>query len=265
MRRGQDHKCRRPVAMRTEPICCGNAPPIARQKTWKTVLRRRSTQIVADGQLMLEKLGSDHRADGVASMVFESGLATPVAVEPRHGIGTARLQFSAYDVSIDHGISIWTPGCQKCPLPPDDTYRRTCSAIQSSPCGSSGGASIRAINIPRGFVRRRSARTGVGMGPGPSPHHGRGSHARGPRPRGIRARPRNDQALVRSRPRCAHTGTPRAPARPMPEGDRESLRAVPRQLTSQAPFHTTCMCQQRIPTMRHHSRHERYPPLGDPR
>ncbi len=119
VRRGQDHKCRRPVAMRTEPISCGNAPPIARHKTWKTVLRHRSTQIVADGQLMLEKLGSDHRADGVASMVFECGLATPVAVEPRHGIGTARLQFSAYDVSIGHGISICTPGCQKCP------YRRT--------------------------------------------------------------------------------------------------------------------------------------------
>ncbi len=55
---------------------------------------------------MLEKLGSDHRADGVASMVFGSGLATPVAVEPRHGISTARLQLSIYDVSIDHGASI---------------------------------------------------------------------------------------------------------------------------------------------------------------
>jgi hypothetical protein len=40
---------------------------------------------------MLEKLVSDHRADGVASMVFGSGLATPVAIEPRHGVGTARL------------------------------------------------------------------------------------------------------------------------------------------------------------------------------
>ena len=92
--------------MRTEPIFCGNAPPIARPKTWKTVLWHRSTQIVTDGQLMLEKLGSDHRADGVASMVFGSGLATPVAIEPRHGVGTARLQFSTYDVSIDHGPSI---------------------------------------------------------------------------------------------------------------------------------------------------------------
>ncbi len=92
--------------MRTEPICCGNAPPIARRKTWKTVWWHRSTQIVADRHLMLEKLGSDHRADRVASMVFGSGLATPVAVEPRHGIGTARLQFSSYDVSIDYGTSV---------------------------------------------------------------------------------------------------------------------------------------------------------------
>jgi hypothetical protein len=51
---------------------------------------------------MLEKLVSDHRADGVASMVFGSGLATPIAIEPCHGVGTARLQFSAYDVSINH-------------------------------------------------------------------------------------------------------------------------------------------------------------------
>ena len=55
---------------------------------------------------MREKLGSDHRADGVASLVFGSGLATPVTVEPRHGVGTARLQFSTYDVSIDHGPSM---------------------------------------------------------------------------------------------------------------------------------------------------------------
>ncbi len=92
--------------MRTEPICCGNAPPIARHKTWKTVFWPRSTQIVADRQLMLEKLSSDHRADRVASTVFGPGLATPVAVEPRHGIGTARLQFSSYDVSIDYGTSV---------------------------------------------------------------------------------------------------------------------------------------------------------------
>jgi hypothetical protein len=106
VRRGEDHECRRPVAMRTEPICGGNAPPIARHKTWETVVWHRGAQIVADGQLMLEKLGSDHRADGVASMVFGSGLATPVTVEPRHGVDTAWLQFSTYDVSIDHGPSI---------------------------------------------------------------------------------------------------------------------------------------------------------------
>ncbi len=68
--------------MRTEPICCGNAPPVARHKTWKTVFWPRSTQIVADRQLMLEKLGSDDRADRVASTVFGAGRATPVAVEP---------------------------------------------------------------------------------------------------------------------------------------------------------------------------------------
>jgi len=106
VRRGEDHKCRRPVAMSTEPICCGNAPPITRHKTWKSVVWHRGTQVIADGQLVLEKTGSDHRADGVASMVFGSGLATPVTVESRHGVGTARLQFSTYDVSIDHGPSI---------------------------------------------------------------------------------------------------------------------------------------------------------------
>ncbi len=92
--------------MRTEPICCGNAPPIARHKTWKTVWWHRRTQIVADRQLMLEKLGSDNRADRVASTVFGSGRATPVAVEPRQGIGAARLQFSSYDVSIDYAASV---------------------------------------------------------------------------------------------------------------------------------------------------------------
>jgi hypothetical protein len=56
--------------------------------------------------LMLEKLVSDNRADGVASKVFGSGLATPVAVETRHRVGSARLQFSSNDISIDHGASI---------------------------------------------------------------------------------------------------------------------------------------------------------------
>ncbi len=92
--------------MRTEPIRCRNAPPIARHKTWKTIRWHRSTQIVADRHLMLEKLGSDHRADRVASTVFGSGRATPVAVEPRHRVGTARLQFSSYDVSIHYRTSL---------------------------------------------------------------------------------------------------------------------------------------------------------------
>lgn len=106
MRGCEDHVRRHPVAMGTQPIGGGHTPPIARYETGEPVLSHWSAQIVADGQLMLEELGGDHRTNSVTPTVFESGRATSVTEETRDGVGSTRLQLPAYDVSIDHVPSI---------------------------------------------------------------------------------------------------------------------------------------------------------------
>lgn len=89
-----------------EPIGGGYTPAIAWYETGESVLRHWGAQIVADGKLMLKEIGGDHRTNSVAPTIFGTGCATSVAVEARDGVVTTRLQFPAYNVSIDHCPSI---------------------------------------------------------------------------------------------------------------------------------------------------------------
>src|SRR5664279_4165685 len=89
--------------MGTEPVGGRDTPPVARHQSREPVVRNRRGQVVADGPLVLKKLGGDDSADRVAPMVLRSCRATPVTEEAGDGVGAARLQFPPDDVSLDHG------------------------------------------------------------------------------------------------------------------------------------------------------------------
>jgi len=89
--RGQNHVGRRPVVMGTEPVGGGHAPPVAGYQSREAVLRHRRGQVVADGPLVMEKLGGDHGADRVTPVVLRSCRAAPVTIEARDGVGTTRV------------------------------------------------------------------------------------------------------------------------------------------------------------------------------
>ena len=91
-----------PCHVRLEPVPRSDAPSITRDEARKPVLRHRRDQVVTDAPLMLEELGRHHRTDGVASDVFDAGVAAPVAVEPGHRIGSAHLDFATQDVPFTH-------------------------------------------------------------------------------------------------------------------------------------------------------------------
>src|SRR5215467_14682217 len=102
----QNHVRRRSVAVRAEPVHRGHAPPVARLQPGKHELGHRGDQVVADPALVLEELGSHHRADGVAAEIFGTRVAAAIAVEPRDGVVAARLKLSAENVPIAHHSSI---------------------------------------------------------------------------------------------------------------------------------------------------------------
>ena len=111
--------------MGTEPVGGGHTPPVAGRQSREPVLRHRRGQVVADGPLVLEKLGGDHGADRVAPVVLRSSRATPVTVEARDRIGATRLQCLAHDVSIDHGPIIVDE-----PDPPSNVDRQQDSSLR---------------------------------------------------------------------------------------------------------------------------------------
>ena len=103
VRRGQHHVRRRTVVMGTEPVGGGHAPPVAGTQSGEPVFGHRRGEIVANGSLVLEKLGGDDGANCVAPQILRSTRATTVAVEARNGIGTTGLQWPTHDVAIGHG------------------------------------------------------------------------------------------------------------------------------------------------------------------
>jgi hypothetical protein len=75
-------------------------------------------QIVADPSLMLEELGGDHRADGVAAEVLRPGGAAPVTVEAGDRVGAARFEFSPQYVALRPCQQYRSPGAPTAVQPP---------------------------------------------------------------------------------------------------------------------------------------------------
>ena len=63
-------------------------------------------EVVADPALVVEELGGDDRADGVAAPVLRSGAAASVPVEAGDGVGATRLQLAPEHVAFGHPRSI---------------------------------------------------------------------------------------------------------------------------------------------------------------
>lgn len=95
VRRRENHVRGRAIAMGTKPVGGRHTPPIPRRQAAKPVLGCRRAEVVANGDLMLKKLGGDDCADGVTPPVFRPRGAASIAVEAREGLKSARLQLSA--------------------------------------------------------------------------------------------------------------------------------------------------------------------------
>ena len=94
------------VEVGPKPVHGGDAPAVAGREPGKLELRHGSGEVVADATLVLEELGGHHRADRVAAPVLGPRLAAPVPVEPRHGVGAARLEVPANHIPVGHTGSI---------------------------------------------------------------------------------------------------------------------------------------------------------------
>ena len=99
---GQHDGRRDAVAVSSGPVHRRNAPAVARRESGEAILRSRSGQVVADAALVLEELGRDDGADGVAPDILRSGAAAAVAKEPGHRVRATRLQFAAKDIAFCH-------------------------------------------------------------------------------------------------------------------------------------------------------------------
>ena len=102
----QDDVGGRAVLVGAQPVGRGHAPAVAGHESGEAVLGHRGAEVVADGALVLEELGGDHRADGVAAAVLGAGSTAPVPVEAGHGVHAAGLKLLAQDAAIVHRISI---------------------------------------------------------------------------------------------------------------------------------------------------------------
>ena len=65
-----------------------DTPSVAWDEAGESVCGHQGAQIVADGLLMIEELGSDHSADRVQPTILGAGRAAAIAIEPV--IGSAR-------------------------------------------------------------------------------------------------------------------------------------------------------------------------------
>lgn len=99
-----------PVQMRPQPVGRGHTPPIAGHEPRKAVLRHRCDQVVADALLVLEELGGDNCADGMAAKILGTCVTAAVPEEAGEGVAAARRERSAQDVEmiglVTHGTDL---------------------------------------------------------------------------------------------------------------------------------------------------------------
>ena len=100
--RGQDDVGGGPVVVGPQPVDGGHTPTVAGYQAREAEFRHRCRQVVADGTLVLEELGCDHRADGVPSDVLGARRATTVTIEAGQRIGAAGFEDATEDVAVGH-------------------------------------------------------------------------------------------------------------------------------------------------------------------
>ena len=140
--RGEHDRRRDPLGVGARPVGGRDAPAVAGDQAREAVRRHRRRQVVADGALVLEELGGDDRADGVAAQVLRAGAAAPVAVEAGHRVGAARLELAAEDVAFAHAPAWPNRALAATGSPEDSRSRRPgrCHARSAEAPGRSGAA-----------------------------------------------------------------------------------------------------------------------------
>src|SRR5262249_16723913 len=81
------------------PTGCTQTPTVAGLQAWKTELRHWCRKIVAARLGKVEKRGSHHGADRVATNILLSSIAAPVPIKPRHGGNGANIERVAKHVA----------------------------------------------------------------------------------------------------------------------------------------------------------------------
>ena len=98
MRGGEEDRRGGAVLVGLEPSAGDDAPPVAGRQAGEAPLRTGRHEVVADAALVLEELGRDDDADGVAAPVLGPGRAVAVAVEAGQRVGAAGLELAAEHV-----------------------------------------------------------------------------------------------------------------------------------------------------------------------
>src|SRR6478735_1771767 len=136
VRRGEHDRRGRPLAVGARPVGGRDAPAVARVQAGELVLRHRRREVVADASLVVEELGGDHRADGVAAQVLRAGAAAPVAVEARDRVGPAGLELLPQDVELGlltHDRASLTPASRRSAGPRRPSAGSTAAWSRRSP------------------------------------------------------------------------------------------------------------------------------------
>ena len=102
VRGGQHDRRRDPVDMSSGPVHRRDAPTVSRRESREAVLRSRSGKVVSYAALVLEELGRDYRADGVAANVLQTRATAAVAKEASQRVGATRFQMARKDVAFCH-------------------------------------------------------------------------------------------------------------------------------------------------------------------
>lgn len=100
VRRRQDDRRAGPIRVSAQPFGSGDAPSVTGSETREAVLRHRGRQVVADTALMIQELGGDDGAHGVATEIVGIRVARSISEPAGHRIDAAGLQLAAEDVSL---------------------------------------------------------------------------------------------------------------------------------------------------------------------
>ena len=92
--------------MSSDPVHRRHAPAVTRRQSREAVLRSRSGEVVSYAPLVLEELGRDHGADGVAADVCRSCATATIAKEASQRVRAARFQVAIKNVAFCHWPSM---------------------------------------------------------------------------------------------------------------------------------------------------------------